>query len=99
MAKARGPDGDYQAALGALRRALLTAEALSGAERQVGLLMLEHVNRRDFIACGVLDCWVGLETLAQLACISRSTVKKARARLRKIGAIAVAQEGGFGPRD
>jgi hypothetical protein len=99
MAKARSPDGEYQAALGALRRALLTAEALSGAERQVGLLMLEHVNRRDFIERGVLECWVGLETLAQLAGISRSTVKKARARLRRIGAIAVAREGGFGPRD
>lgn len=87
----------FQKGIGRIRMALLSTP-ISGAALQVGLLMLEHTNRRVFLKTGEAYSWLSKRKLAALAGLKLNTVKVARTRLAEEGVIVVHDAGGKGPR-
>jgi hypothetical protein len=79
---------DFAVAVGRFRVALLTASGLGAGERQIGLLMLEAVNRKEFIETGKLESWLGEKVLAVDAELHASQVRRARAGLLRHAIIA-----------
>jgi len=92
-------DREYRVTMGRIRMALLTASGLSAAQRQIGLLMVEFVSRKDFLNHKIAHTWIGVDSLCRHADRTRSGVQTARKDLCKCGAITVSRAGGHGPRD
>jgi hypothetical protein len=89
----------YRALLEFFRDALLMARGLTGAQRQVALMMLARSNRQEFYETGKLYSWMSERTLTICSGLSDRGVRKAREDLQHKGVIVVTEKGGSGPGD
>ncbi|HWI28518.1 MAG TPA: hypothetical protein VN668_16205 [Stellaceae bacterium] len=76
------------------RLAILGAVELSATAKVIASVMFAHVNRGVYDATGELECWPSEETLAIEFASSASTVRRARAELRRLGVMSPVNDGG-----
>jgi hypothetical protein len=90
---------DFQRAKGELRWALLTDDGLVGADRHVGLIMIEWASGDHFRTGDEICSWQGVDEIGRLTGLSRRTIQQARAHLVARGAVAIVLPGGHGKED